>query len=393
MIPSSSDFLRALRLPIKEFYLKIEFYDSKMNYLNEFTKQITENDIGSITVDSSRAVRRSFQFTLLNKHGEFLFGSDKLIWLNKRVRVYTGLKLTNQTIEYIPQGVFVLTELKDTDNENGSYTTISGQDKMYLQTDKRGSLKYDTELAVGLNIGEAIKVLARNNGETLFNFDTVTETIPYTLTYQAGDSTYKAYEELSLLAKCDLYYDVNGYLRLRKIDLNSFEHEPSVWKVDSTNPNERFYAGNQRSLEDTIANHIVVLGGSGQTATQKSELIVTETDTKWKNSPYTVESIGRITYWHNNGEPDSLLGGEDNGPVLWRAKYELLKRLSYSERLSLNLAPIYALEANDIIEVNIPNNSVNGKYLIQSLNIPLKPEIMTCDCLKYVKVIDDWDFL
>ena len=393
MIPSSSDFLKVLRSPIKEFYLKIEFYDSKMNYLNEFTKQITENDIGSITVDSSRAVRRSFQFTLLNKNGEFLFGSDKLIWLNKRVRVYTGLKLANHSIEYIPQGVFVLTELKDTDNENGSYTTISGQDKMYLQTDKRGSLKYDTELAVGLNIGEAIKILARNNGETLFNFDTVTETVPYTLTYQAGDSTYKAYEELSLLAKCDLYYDVNGYLRLRNIDLNSFEHEPSVWTVDSSNPYERFYAGNQRSLEDTIANHIVVLGGSGQTATQKCELIVTETDDKWKNSPYTVESIGRITYWHNNGEPDSLLGGDDNGPVLWRAKYELMNRLSYSENLSLSLAPLYVLDVNDIIEVNAPRNSVNGKYLIKSLNIPLKPDIMTCDCLKYVKVIDDWNFM
>lgn len=393
MIPSSADFLRALRAPIKEFFLKLEFYDSKMNYLNEFTKQITENDIGSITVDSTRAIRRSFQFTLLNKNQEFVFGSDKFIWLDKRIKVYTGLKLADQTIEYIPQGVFVLTELRDNHGDDGSYTSITGQDKMFLQTDKRGSLIYDTTLEVGLNIGEAIKILARNNGETLFNFDNVDETVPYTLTYQAGDSTYKAYEELSLLAKCDIYYDVNGYLRLRKIDLDNFDQEPSIWKVDYTNPSERFYAGNERSLEDTIANHIVVLGGSGQTATQKCELIVTETDLKWKDSPYTIEKIGRITYWHNNGQPDSLLGGDDDGPVLWRAKYELMNRLSYSERLSLNLAPIYVLEPNDIIEVYVPNNSVSGKYLIKTLNIPLKPEIMSCDCLKYVKAIDNWDFI
>ncbi|OZB98009.1 hypothetical protein [Paenibacillus sp. XY044] len=392
MIPCSQDFLTAMKSPIKQAFLKFEFYDSKMNYINEFTKQITNDDIGSISVDSSRPIRRNFSFTLLNKNNEFTWGEDKLLWIDKRVKTYTGLKLRNGNIEYIPQGVFILSEPQDSHTQDGKKTVVSGQDKMFLYTDKRGKFKFETTVEVGVNIGTAIKTLAAKTGETQFNFDTVTETVPYTLTYQPNDNLYQAISDLALLAKCQVYYDVFGFLRLKKIDLNDFDSQPVTWSYKYNDPNERFYAGNVRKMDESqLANHIYVCGGSSQTATCSYELVVTETKTIWKDSPYSIERLGDILYLHNDGNPDGLLTTKDE--CFWRAKFELRARLGYAEKLSLSISPNYLHDVYDVIEIDDPENNVSGKYLLESFSLPLKPDLMSCECIKYRKVIDNWDFI
>ncbi|MCY9599132.1 hypothetical protein PC41400_08095 [Paenibacillus chitinolyticus] len=388
----SSDYLAALKSPIKQMYLKFEFYDAQMNYISEFTKQITAQDSGSISVDASRPVRRSFSFKLMNRKNEFNFGEDNLIWIDKRVKVFTGLKLRTGEIEYIPQGVFILTEPEDSHTVEGKITSLSGMDKMFLCTDKRGKFRTETTIDAGGNIGAIIRVLAQKYGETQFNFDPITETIPYTFTFQPSDNIYKAMSDLALLAKCELFYDVNGYLRLRKIDLNQFEQSPSVWMYVHGDPNERFYAGNVRKFdENQLANRIMVLGGSSQIAESRFELIITETNPLWKGHPYSIEKIGEITYEHNSGNPDSLLA--TNEECKWRAKYELMNRLGYAERVSLSLSPNHLHDANDVIEIEDVENSVTGKYLLQSFSLPLTPQLMNCECMKYRRVIADWNFI
>lgn len=392
MLPASADFLKVLKKPIKQLFLKFEFYDSHMNYIDEFTKQINKNDVGSISINIDRPVRRSFSFSLNNINGEFIWGEDKLIWINKRVKVFTGLKLTNGDIEYIPQGVFVLTEPSDSHNFEGKVTTINGQDKFYLMTDKRGKFLNQLTIETGTNIATAIKLIAQDAGETMFNFDDVTETVPYELTYQPEDNRYKAIKELADLAKCDIYYDVNGYLRLRRIDLNDISNYPAVWTFKYGDSTEKFYAGNVRRMDEQItSNHIIVLGGSSQTATARYELIVDETDSLWVDNPYSIQQIGDLLYYHNNGNPDGLITTNDEAK--WRAKFELMKRLGYTEQVSLSIAPHWLLDGGDIIEIIDGENNVNGRYLIESLSIPLNPQLMTLECKKERKIIDDWDFI
>jgi hypothetical protein len=391
-IPSSYDFIKAMRSPIKQVFIKLEFYDSQMNYINEFSKYVSTDDIGGISVDLNRPVRRTFSFSLDNQQNIFNWGEDKLIWIDKRVKLYIGLKLPNGTIEYIPQGVFIISAPQDSHNLDGKRTFITGQDKMWLMTDKRGKFFYETKIETGTNIGVALKIIASKAGETLFNFDEIEETVPYELTYSPNDNLYKALEELSMLAKGTIYYDVHGYLRFKKIDLNFFEEAPITWSYKFKDSNERFYAGNVRQFDESnLANHIIVLGGSGQTAVSSYELVVDENNPLWKDNPYSIQKIGRITYFHNNGSPDSLL--TTNEECKWRAKYELMKRLGYTERVSLNIAPVYLHDVGDVIEIEDEQNDVKGKYLLESFTVPINPAIMTCECIKYRKVIDDWNFI
>lgn len=309
MLPCSQDFLNALLSPIKTFYIKLEFYDSSMNLLTSFEEDITkyqnfrggassahftpygtmrkvsQKRLGGISVDVTRAVRRQFSFGLGNDNDAFTWGTDSPIWIANRIKIYTGLKLANGDIEYIPQGLFIITAPEDTHNPNdGKDVYITGQDKTYLLTDKRGKFADELTLAEGLNIGTAIQTIASQGGETMFNLDPVTDTIPYELTYQPNDTRWKAIQDLATMAQCDVFYDVNGYLRLQKI-ATDFSKEPSVWSFKYGDSKEMFYAGNIRSFDETnLSNHIRVIGGSSQTAIVTYDLIVDET------VPYTISS-------------------------------------------------------------------------------------------------------
>jgi hypothetical protein len=385
MIPYSDNFRKALLSPSKTLYVKMEMYDNQMNFIESIEKQVSQNDIGSISVDKSRPIRRNFSFSLINKDGKYTWNENSLVWINKRVKIYSGLQLKDGSIEYIPQGVFILTEPQTQHNPSGNITSISGQDKAYLYNDKRGKFVYETTIAEGINIATGIKTIAE--GETLFLFDNVTETVPYELTYSTSDNRWKAMQELAEFAKCEIFYDVNGYLRLKKVeDLNDLQNEAAVW---SFTKGDMFYAGNVRKMDESnLYNHYIAIGGGAENQTVRDEIIITESDPKWVNSPYSIEKIGRCVYFHNDGNADTLLSTVEE--CHWRNKYELMNRLGYSEQVSMNIAPLFVLDASDIINVEDSENGVTGRYMVNKFDIPLKPQLVTVECSKEVEIVTDW---
>jgi hypothetical protein len=388
MIPHSELFKKALLSPVKELFIKIELYTSNMSFIESIEKQVSTNDVGSVSVDKSRPIRRNFNFSILNKNNEFTWNENSKIWLDKRVKIYVGLKLKDSTIEYIPQGVFILTEPTTSSTPEGNITTLSGVDKAYLYNDKRGKFVNETIIESGVNVATAIKMLAE--GETLFLFDDVTETVPYELTYSATDNRWNAMQDLAAFAKCEIFYDVNGYLRLRKVeDLADLQNEAIVWTFTK---GDMFYAGNVRKMdEQNLYNHFVTIGGGSETEVVRHELVVSEQDSHWVGNPYSIEKIGRITYFHNEGNADPLLSTVDE--CLWRNKYELLRHLGYAERVSMNSAPLFILDASDIVQIEDNENGVAGRYMIEKFDIPLKPQIVTIEAAKETFLISDWNFI
>jgi hypothetical protein len=392
VIPCSPDFIAALKNPIKQAYIKMEIFDSNMVFIEEITKQVTKDDIGKISISVDRPIRRSFSFALNNTDGAFTWGdSGRLIWIDKRVKLYTGLKLPNGNIEYIPQGVFILSDPSDTHNlDKGKKTFLTGQDKAYLLSDNRGKIVNDLTIATGTNIASAIKTIANNAGETLYNFDSVSVVTPYELHYSAGESTWKIIKELADLAICDIYYDVYGYLRLKLYNLNEIDQYPAVWTFKYNDPTEKFYAGNVRRLDvGEMCNFVRTCGGSGQSATVTYDLIVDETNPLWVGSPYSIQKLGKIVYFHNNGTPDPLIS--DIALAKARCKWELMHRLGYSEKVSLNISPLQILDGNDVIGIEDSENNVTGKYRIVSFDVPIIPDLMTIECLKHRQILTDWN--
>lgn len=396
MINASNEFVKSMLSPQKTLFIKIEIFDSEMNYIKEITQQV-KSDLGTLAISGESPIRRSFRLTLDNSLGEFIFGENNLIWIDKRLKLYIGLKTWNGEIEYIPMGLFVLTEPEDEHSLNGKPTTINAVDKAYLMTDKRGKFINEQIIETGAKITDAIRLITSHVGETLFNFDDVTDIVPYELTYSGTDNRWNAIQELATLAKCTVYYDSLGYLRLRKIDLNKFENEPVTWEYKYGSPTEKLYAGNVRKFNDSnLYNDIVVLGGSGDTAVSKYRLTVDEQDVKWNgmwiNHPYSVQKIGYNTYFHQNGSFDPLLLTEDE--CKWRAKFEMMNRLGFTEDVQISISPNYLHDVDDVIWLEDNENGIKGsKYRIQSINLPLAPSIMTMSILRYERVLENWDFI
>lgn len=317
MIPCSQDFLNALNSPMKQLFLKIEFYDQNMNLLVTFDENVSkyqnfrggtapnhfsnygtmrnmsQKRLGAISVDYTRAIRRSFSFGMDNSTNNFDWGPDSVVWLSNRAKIFFGLQIANGTIEYIPQGVFVVTAPTDAHNpKDGKNVYINGQDKAYLMSGTIGKFVNETTIESGTALTTAIMSIAQSAGETMFNFDPVTYTLTNAVTYQGTDSKWTAITDLAALAECIVFYDVNGYLRLQQVVTN-FQQEPSVWSYVYGSPTELFYAGNVRALDDKkLANHIRVIGGSSTTPEILYDLIVDET------VPYTLsQTIADLVQW------------------------------------------------------------------------------------------------
>jgi hypothetical protein len=394
MIPAYPDFIKLMtNYEQKEFYIKLELYDKDMKYLFDLPpKKILKNDIANIRVDRNSPIQRSFSFSLDNSDSSYSWGSNNDIWINKRVKVYVGLKL-NGEVRYIPQGVFIVTAPFDTHNKSdGKKCNITGMDKAYLFTDKRGKIVDNLEIASGTNIATAIKTIATQGGETLFNFDTTSVVTPYKLTYEPGNNRWDIISELSQFGKMYAYYDVNGYLRLKYIgDLNDFYNLPDTWTYEYLGQNGHMYGGNIRKMDETILyNAIRVLGGSGQTASVYYDLIVDDTVSPFIGSPYSYQQLGYLWYGHNNWNPDPLIGA-DLDAAKYRAKYELMNRLGYSERVSLSISMNFLHEAGDIIRIIDSESGINDRYMIDSFNLPLTPGMMNVECRKEVRVVSDWN--
>lgn len=389
MINASEAFIRAMTSPIVEAYVKLELLDKNEDLIDTFTQKINSNSIGDISVDGSRDIRRMFTLTLDNSDGKFTWGENKLIWIdNKRLKLYIGLN-TPFGIEYISQGVFVISQPQATHKLNMNTVTISGQDKWYLLSGNFGKFTHELTILKGTNITNAVKIIVENAGIPAVKViaDETSLTVPYDMTYQIGQNRGQAIKDLASKAFVegkyffDAYFDTDGYLRFEKIKDPTLDAPVWTYKVEDNT----LYAGSVRKLNDTkLYNHILVLGGSSQTAEFRSEIIIDETLPQFSTGhPYSIQKIGdRFNAW-NNGNPDSNIDTQSQCDA--RALYELQKSLRYSEIIQFDLAPNYLHEPNDTVEIIDNANGATGTYELKSFSVPIKPKVVSAEAIKIRK--------
>lgn len=403
MNSSSMSFKNVMLSPQLKLYIKIQLFDSNYKFIKEITQQV-KSDVGMLTVNHDSPIRRSFKLTLDNTLGEFIFGENNLIWIDKRIKLFTGLELSDGTVEYIAQGVFVLTDPEDNHTKDGSFTTINAVDKAYLMTDNRGKFINEMTIATGAKITDTIKTLAGRVGETLFNLDNpIVENgrdyniIPYDLTYSGNDNIWKAIEELATLSRCEVYYSINGYLRLKKLDLNDFDKLPVTWSYTYGDIKEKLYAGNTRTMDaSNLANYVRAVGGSSSNKTVMFDLKVDESDptygSLWQGNPYSIQKIGQYFYGHNDNQYDANLLSVDD--CKYRCKYELKNRLGFDEKIEISVSPNYLHDLYDVISITDSKNGLVGdKYLIKGMNIPLSPALMTLSVARFRNLNVNWDLI
>lgn len=391
MINATDTFNNTMISSVNEVYIKIDLLNKNENVLKVIEHHVNSTDIGDISVDGDRDIQRMFTLTLDNANGEFTWAENALIWADlKRVKIYIGLR-TPVGIEYVPQGVFIITEPEAKHTLQTNTVTISGQDKWYLLTGNFGRFDHETTINKNTTIKEAIRILLQGAGITQMILDECNITLPYSFTYQIGQNRGEAIKDLCAKAFIDgqffysVYFDVNGYFRFEKFKDPTLEASAWQYKIEKNT----LYAGSSRKLNDsTLYNHIYVFGGNSQTASFRSELAIDETNPG--NYPesafaFSIQKIGDRKYFWNDGNPDSNIDTQSQCDA--RAKYELRKQLQYSEEISFDLAPNYLHEVNDIINIEDPYNGCTGNYQLKRFIIPIKPKIVTASAIKVREVL------
>jgi hypothetical protein len=345
-----------------QFNTKFDILDKNYNIVASFTEPVIN---GRITVDRSRTSVRSYELSLTNGgkyNGQFTWGTNNLIYIDKLIKIYFGV-WTGSYWEWIPQGVFPVSSPSVVSKPSISEVTLRGSDKMSAL----GRTINNLTVSANTDIGTAIKSVLSGIETLGFIFDDTSsmQKVPYDMSWSSGVEYSKIISDLAGIITWEIYYDVNGYLRLRApIDPNT---TPPMLSLSSSTTSFNLWAGAERVLDDSsdsFANYIVVRGGSSQTGFVSYTLEDNDV-----TSATSTTRIGRRVYLHNNGNTDPVISTLSQ--AVSRAQYEYKKRVKIAEQLNWDSFPIPYLEHDEVLAIQDDNAGISGNYQIVSFTLPL----------------------
>lgn len=360
-----------VRLSLLQNYFIIE----DGNKVRKFRKvgEIQGNTIdGSIDINANSAIRRTCSIDLVITDSSFLISEDSKIWLDKWFRVEIGIKnLITDEIIWFNKGIYVINKPSVKYNSKDKTLHIEGLDPMCtLDGTLGGSLELQTIIPAETPITEAIKTIVTSLGYVSKNnlyIEQNTNIIPYDLEKQAGDSVHSLLEEIkNLFMDFECFFSENGRFIYQKIKSRNVSTNPSINDIVSYSFLEENDLAIDYSVDydfENVRNRIIIYGKLLDNGTQ-IKYIKENTD---ENSPFNINKpMGVIPYVYSD---DKLFTEES---ALQRANYELWLHNNMCEKVNINLAPLYFLDCNNMVEFNKPEINLSGKYLVDSISIPLK---------------------
>ena len=391
-----------LRQPTRNLNIKIDLINENDIIVDSFEGIATE---GTINLDGSSTYRRSGNLTMVfDKKYNLLPKPDSKIWFNNRIGIWILLEdYFGNTVPF-NMGKFAISEVDL--NFNSAEKTISCQclDMMaFLDGTLGGKLSHKTVIQEGTPISEAIRSILTGLVKVsiedirIGNMDL---TLPYTIEKKAGSTVYELIKEIiELYAGWDFYFNENGVLIVEKI--RNKKGDPVIEVFDGTEK-DLTLNNNPKINFSNVHNSIWVWGRQLDDGTQikwnyrnrwsrkdKIELdnltdkqdgdicfIENENksyvynDSAWELldfnviSQFNIEKIGEKIWTFSD---DKIFN--DNQAKL-RAEYELEQKSNMAETVSFSCVPIYYLQPEQKININI-DNEISGDYLITSISVPL----------------------
>lgn len=219
-----------LRQATHEYLVKIELCNEEFKVLDSLEGICTS---GSLTVSSEQAQRRTYRCDIVVKDSTFNIGIDKKIWINKRIRVYYGVKsIRTKNVSWYRIGTFAYVSVSAKTSQTEKTLSISLADMMAMydgtlngQIGGYGSANSDdSHLAQGLKIpaGEDIRssviALLKDARITRYNVEDIGKEIPYDQEFNTGVTYYEALKQIcELYDSWEFFFDEDGVFIWRKI--------------------------------------------------------------------------------------------------------------------------------------------------------------------------------
>lgn len=214
----------------QEVFLKIELLNSNFKVLESVEGRTTTD---SFSQDNSSNQRRSYSFTITVTDSSFFIGKDKKIWLDKRLRIYYGIKsLRTHDIVWYKLGVFVYISASYSYDVSTKSLSLTCADLMALydgtlngQLSGYGSSNTDSTIAAtglkipaGEDIRQSVIALVKDSGIENYIVEDIKKEIPYDLEFNTGVTYYEAWSKIcELYDSWEFFFDTDGTFVWRKI--------------------------------------------------------------------------------------------------------------------------------------------------------------------------------
>ena len=346
----------------KKMKIKIQSLDHNDLVIGEVKGYCTS---GSLDISNSEMVRRSINLDFV-ADSKLEINKNSPFWINKRLRIFTGIEDYKDNIYWFNQGIFVPTQPNTNVSLTGRTLSIAAMDKMVLSDNP---VLTTTKLLVGTPIANAIRGLAELYGETKMMISNYDYTLPYDYEMSAGDSIQEAMKEITnLYMNYETFYNTEGFLVFDK-QKNRIYDNP-VWDFWQEND---FTISREITADYTkVYNDFKVYGYYDDNTGLQPSYQITITD---NNHPFSVDNMKR---------KHSLVVNEDNylneAQCKARAEYEKQQAENLINNFSITTAPIYSLnDVNRVIKVT--DNGNRYTCLVDSISYPLDVESpMTIGC-------------
>lgn len=308
---------------------------------------------GSVTVDSSAAIRRRCTLTVVDPDGTLAPSepTDALAPYGNEVKLYRGVEG-----DLAELGVFRIEQAEVADA--GAVTiALTGFDRSGTVQEARFENAYT--VAEGTNYGTAIQALITDRLPSVtFNFVSTTRTTPL-LTFEEGADPWEAAQNMAASIGMDLFFDAAGVCVLRP------EPDPLSGAVVAT-----FVEG---------VNSVVVAVNNNLTAKPAYNKFIVTGETMDGTPPVRAEAFD-----NNPASPTYYFGTFGKRPRFFRSQFItsqaqaqetadafLRRELGGSEQVTFSAVPNPALDAGHVVQAVRSRIGVDTIAVIESLRMPL----------------------
>jgi hypothetical protein len=337
-------------------------------------------DTGKVSVNTNNSIRRTCEIHLTTTRETTNLvpddGFDFLAPFGNQLRLYRGIQYADGTEEYVPLGVFVITDVKVTDTNDGVSMTIMGEDKSIIISRNKWTSTYQM---VNGTLETSLTALLQNRyPDIVTDFPTTNITInQIVLGADTGLDPWKDAVYIAGLVGYDLYFDVKGVCTMRQFP--TLDAASVVATYEEGNGTTVTSLDRTISTKETYNGVIYTVEGSQVTTPIRVE--VWDEDTTSPTYRYGV--FGSVpTFITTN-----LIG--TSADAIKAASLLLNTYIGRQEEINFSSIVDPSLDVNDVVYLSSDGAKVDRTVIIDSMDIPLEYEGALSVKTRVVRVVGE----
>lgn len=375
----TNEMMEVCLQPVQEKFVKISllqnFFVNEGGYqVRKFRKvgEVQGNTIGgSINIDANSAIRRTCSIDMVITDSSFLVSEDSKVFIDKWFKVELGIRsLKTDEIVWFNKGIYAIHNPSVKYNATEKILHIEGLDLMH--TLDSTSLGIITKLPADISLADAVKTTVWQLGkisQSQIYIEQNEYELPYDIEKTPTDTVYSILEEIkNLYMSQEMFFDVEGRFVYRKMRNRYVKnpvpnYENDVITFNFLEDHDLVVDYNTNFLFDNVKNKIIVWGRMLDNGEQIHYELVNDND----ESPFSInKNLGIIPLTI----VDDKIQTQEQAKL--KCEYELYLCNNMCEQISIELSPLLFLDVNQLIEFNKPEINLKGKFLVDSITIPLE---------------------